>query len=67
MKVRLTRKFAEFIDGIDLTHCRVGDTIDLPRHEAEVLLAEEWAAPADHHVRDTADDAPRRAPKPSAE
>ena len=67
MKVRLTRKFAEFIDGIDLTHRRVGETIDIPRHEAEILLAEEWAAPADDHVRDTADDRPRRSSKRSAD
>jgi hypothetical protein len=59
MKIRLTRKFSEFINGIDLTHRRVGEIIELPRHEAEILLAEDWAAPADD-VHATADDAPRR-------
>ena len=63
--MRLTRKFADFIDGVDLRHCRVGDLLDIPRHEAEILLAEDWAAPADHRVRHTADDAQRRPPKPS--
>jgi hypothetical protein len=65
MKVRLTRKFAQFLDGIDLTHRRVGDVIEVPRREAELLLAEEWAAPADDssRLRATADDRPRRSRK----
>ena len=68
MKVRLTRKFADFIDGVDLTHRRVGDIIEVPRQEAEILLAEDWAAPAsDAEPRATADDAPRRKRKPPAD
>jgi hypothetical protein len=64
MRIRLTRKFADFINGIDLTRRRVGDIIDVPRHEAELLLAEEWASPADDsHLRATADDMPRRSRK----
>jgi hypothetical protein len=66
MKVRLMRKFAEFIDGVDLTHRHVGDVIDVSHQEAEILMAEEWAAPADDSTtqgRATADDAPRRSRK----
>jgi hypothetical protein len=43
MSVRLTRKYAEMIDGIDLTHAHVGDHLKLPRHDAEMLIAEGWA------------------------
>jgi hypothetical protein len=43
MQVRLTRKLAETIDGIDLSSHEVGDVFDLPAAEAQLLLAEEWA------------------------
>ena len=43
MSVRLTRKYAEMIDGIDLADAHVGDQLKLPRHDAEVLIAEGWA------------------------
>jgi hypothetical protein len=43
MKVRLTKKLAECIDGVALHDCSVGDVLDLPRTEARLLLAEEWA------------------------
>ena len=45
MRVRLTRKLAESVDGIDLRRCRVGDIIELSRHDGELLLAEHWAEP----------------------
>ena len=47
MRIRLTRKFAERIDGVDLSSRRVGDVIDLPVHEAHTLIAEGWAVPVD--------------------
>ena len=43
MRVRLTRKFAERIDGIDLSNHDVGDVIDLPAHKGRLLMAEGWA------------------------
>ena len=45
MRVRLTRKYADRIDGIDLEGCQVGDVLDLPPSDARLLLAEEWAVP----------------------
>ena len=45
MKLRLTRKFAEFIDGIDLSRSRAGDLIELSERDAAVLMAEGWAVP----------------------
>ncbi len=45
MKVRLTRKHAERIDGIDLTNQQVGDVIDMPEPQARLLVLEQWATP----------------------
>jgi hypothetical protein len=43
--VRLTRKLAQVIDGIDLTDHEVGELISLSPLEARVLIAEGWAEP----------------------
>ena len=45
MKVRLTRKHAEQIDGINLSGYEVGDMLDLTPDEARLIIAEEWALP----------------------
>jgi hypothetical protein len=68
VQVRLTRKLAEFIDGVDLSARRVGEVIDLSRHDAEILLAEGWASPVESRFgararRTAADDRPRRSTK----
>lgn len=41
--MRLTRKFADMIDGVDLTDAKVGDELNLAPHDADVLVAEGWA------------------------
>ena len=43
VKVLLTRKLAECIDGVDLSDRHVGEVIDVPPAQARLLLAEEWA------------------------
>jgi hypothetical protein len=43
MKVRLTRKLAEEIDGIDLSDHHAGDVMQLPDPDARTLMAEGWA------------------------
>jgi hypothetical protein len=43
MKVRLTKKLAEMLDGVDLSTHRVGEVFDLPTSEARLILAEQWA------------------------
>jgi hypothetical protein len=43
MRVRLLKKLAERIDGIDLTRYRVGDYLLLQAREAAILIAEGWA------------------------
>jgi CheY-like chemotaxis protein len=41
--VRLTRKLAPFIDGIDLSRRSIGDILDMPERDARTLIAEGWA------------------------
>jgi len=43
--VRLIRKLADEIDGVDLQHRQVGDMLYLPGHAARLLIAEGWAQP----------------------
>ena len=41
--LRLTKKLAEKVDGIDLSRFRKGDKISLPPRDAMLLVAEGWA------------------------
>jgi hypothetical protein len=63
MKVRLTRKFADLINGIDLSKAHTGETLDLSQRDAEMLLAEGWAE-AEYiggaQPREKAHEAPRK-------
>ena len=43
VRVRLTKKLAEQIDGVSLDGYRVGDVMDLPAQEARLLVVEGWA------------------------
>jgi hypothetical protein len=43
VRVRLTKKLANQIDGVDVSPHQVGDVLDLPPEQARLLLAEEWA------------------------
>lgn len=38
--VRLKRKLAESLNGINLSHISVGDTLELPDQTADMLIAE---------------------------
>ena len=60
--VRLIRKLAETIDGIDLSGRSLGDTFPVPPTDARLLIAERWAVrvEADDEPRATADDRPSR-------
>ena len=62
MRIRLTRRLAEHINGIDLSGCAVGDVIDLSQHDAHLLVAEGWALLVP--VEGNGD--PRRLPKDTA-
>jgi hypothetical protein len=43
MRVRVVRKLADWVDGIDLSHCTAGDLIDLAERQARIMIAERWA------------------------
>jgi hypothetical protein len=47
MRLRLTTKLAEVIDGVDLSHCAEGDVIELSEQDARLLMAEKWAEPVE--------------------
>jgi len=42
---------ATYIDGVNLSAHRVGDAFEVTRHEAELLIAEEWAVPVAQGAR----------------
>ena len=60
MAVRLTRKLADMIDGIDLSACRVGEVMYLPWRDASLLIAEGWGEMIERrrHPRHIATDHP---------
>jgi len=43
MRVRLVRKLAEKIDGVDLRGHEVDEVLDVSPRDARLLMAEEWA------------------------
>ena len=43
MRVRLLKKLADEIDGVDLSAHDVGDVVNLPAVQGKLLLAEGWA------------------------
>ena len=45
MQIQLVRKLANYLDGIDVSARQQGDVFDLPRRDAELLIAERWAIP----------------------
>ena len=49
MQVRLTRKFATVINGVDLSRFKVGDILDLRERDAQMLVDEGWATFPDSH------------------
>jgi hypothetical protein len=58
VKLLLTRKLAECIDGVDLSDRHVGEVIDVPPAEARLLLAEQWAQLAEPQPLTGTDAAP---------
>jgi hypothetical protein len=42
-RVRLTKKLAPVINGIDLSKVEVGDIVELPNAAAAILIREGWA------------------------
>lgn len=54
-KVKLTKKLAERMDGVDVSHVQPGDLLHLPAREAAILVAEEWAVPVHDNPRASAE------------
>ena len=43
LRVRLIRKLAERLNGVDLSKVRVGDSLNIAANDARILIAEGWA------------------------
>ena len=50
VRIRLTKKLAASLNGVDLSSLRVGDEIDLSDAEARMMIAERWAEPVGESV-----------------
>ena len=48
MRVKLMRKFANVLNGVDLSAINVGDMVDLMPYQAQMLIREGWAEEAPH-------------------
>jgi hypothetical protein len=59
-RVRINRKFADFLDGVDLTRIGTGEEVVLPAREALILIAEGWAEPVTEPIAAADDKPPRR-------
>ena len=46
MRVKLVRKFANALNGVDLSTVNVGDLVDLMPYQAQMLILEGWAEEA---------------------
>jgi hypothetical protein len=47
MLIRLTKKLAAIMNGVDVSSVSVGDVLELPEAAARMMIDEEWAVPAD--------------------
>jgi hypothetical protein len=46
--IRLTKKLADVMNGIDVSGVNVGDIAELPEAAARMMIEEGWAVPADN-------------------
>jgi len=60
MRVRLTKKLARELDGVDVSSAHIGDVVDLPDRAAMLLIAEGWAEPHKLLSRGSAPDSKQR-------
>ena len=45
--VRLKKKLANVMDGVDVSQARTGDLLNVSDSQGEMLIAEDWAEPFD--------------------
>jgi len=50
VRVRLTRKLAAVINGLDVSSIAIGDVVELAPSSAAMLIAEGWAELADERT-----------------
>jgi hypothetical protein len=55
MRVKLIRKFANALNGVDLTRVRVGDIMELKPYQAALLIHEGWAEPLEEQSGSASD------------
>ena len=53
-RVRLIKKLASILDGVDVSMLDVGAILELPDSSAELLIAEKWAEPIAEPVAESA-------------
>jgi hypothetical protein len=54
--VRLTKKLASILDGVDVSMLNVGAILELPDSSAALLIAEKWAEPIAELVTEPVDE-----------
>jgi hypothetical protein len=52
MLIRLTKKLAPIMNGVDVSSANVGDVLELPEAAARMMIEQEWAVPADDAAPD---------------
>jgi hypothetical protein len=65
VRIRLTRKLCEILNGLDLRPFTVGQMIELEDPSARMLIAEGWAELGPLNDRSTADERSPRRNRPS--
>ena len=50
IQVRLVRKLADRINGLDVSQYHVGDVFEVPSHTALMLMGEGWGVPLDSPI-----------------
>ena len=66
VKVVLTRKLADAMAGVDVSACHIGDVLELPARDAQMLMAEGWATPDRRTAHSAAPETDRRCRRYSA-
>jgi hypothetical protein len=56
IRVRLTKKLASILDGVDVSMLNVGAILELPDSSAALLIAEKWAEPIAELVTEPVDE-----------
>jgi hypothetical protein len=52
IRVRLTKKLASILDGVDVSMLNVGEILELPESAAALLIDEKWAEPIGEPVEE---------------